>query len=172
MGRQAVRTSVAEYFANANLRFVGTVFPARPEITNEQDYETNRLKEAVPSENGSSAVLVVNIPTDDRQRKADTGRGAVNDTWIHKIAMEVFFASTGGAAVKAQEDYDAIVDSMADLVRANAVLGAPGTVWSAGEYEHGIQHKQGAPFTDEDGMTIFISGEVAFEAWEWLSGPV
>lgn len=172
MGRQAVRTAVAEYFANANLEFVGKVYSARPEIATELDYETNRLNEAVPSVNGSSTILVVNIPTDARTRRADTGRGAVNDTNIHKIEMELFFASTGGAAVAAQEDYDAIVDDMFDLIRANAVLGAPGTIWSAGEYEHGITHQQSAPFTDADGLVVFISGAVSFEAWEFISGPV
>jgi hypothetical protein len=114
----------------------------------------------------------VNIPTDDRKRRADTGRGAVNDTWIHKIAVEVFFASTGGAAVPAQEDYDAIIDDMVELVRASATLGAPGTIWSAGEYEHGIAHQQSAPFTDADGLTVFISGAVSFDAYEWVAGSV
>ncbi len=171
MGRQVVRTAVAEYFANANLEFVGTVFPARPEVVNEQAYEENRLKEAVPSVHGSSAILVVNIPTDDRQRRADTGRGAVNDSVIHRIAMEVFFASTAGEAIPAQEDYDAIIDDMFDLIRANATLGSS-SIWSAGEYEHGIKHQQGEPFTDADGTVVFISGVVLFDAYEWVAGPV
>jgi hypothetical protein len=172
MGRAAVRTAVAEYFANADIQFVGKVYAARPEIVEETAYETNRLNEAVPSTNGSSTILVVNIPTDDRKRRADTGRGAVNDTWIHKIAIEVFFASTGGAAVPAQEDYDSIIDNMIELVRASGTLGAPGVIWSAGEYEHGIGHKQSAPFTDADGLTVFITGEVSFDAYEWVAGNV
>lgn len=171
MGRVAVRNAVAEYFANANLQFVGKVYAARPEITNEQDYETNRLGEAVPSANGSSAVLVVNDPSDTRQRRADTGRGAVNDTRIHKIAIEVFFASVGGQAIVAQEDYDTIIDAMVKLVRANATLNSPAAIWSAGEFEVGVHHQQAAPFTDADGLTVFISGAVYFDAWEWVAGP-
>jgi hypothetical protein len=148
------------------------VHSARPEITNEQDYETNRLAEAVPSVNGSSAVLVVNIPSDDRKRRADTGRGAVNDSVIHKIVMEVFFASTGGDSVAAQNDYDVIVDGMVALIRANAVMGAPSVIWSAGEYEAGVQHQQTAPFNDAEGMAVFISGAVSFDAYEWVAGNV
>jgi hypothetical protein len=172
MSRVTVRAAVAAYFTNADLAMVGKVYAARPEIVNEQDYETNRLAEAVESVNGSSAVLVVNIPSDSRQRRADTGRGAVNDSNIHKIVMEVFFGSTGGHAVKAQEDYDAIIDGMIDLIRANANLEAPATVWSAGEYAAGIQHQQSEPFTDADGLVVFISGAVSFDAWEWISGNV
>ncbi len=171
MGRGAVRAAVAEYFRLADLQYVGKVWQARPEILNEQDYETNRLAEAVPSAHGSSAVLVVNIADDERRRRADTGRGAVNDTYIHNVAMEVFFASVGGAAVPAQEDYDTIIDGMVKLIRANATMNSAGTIWSAGEYESGIKHQQSAPFTDADGLTVFISGAVRFEAWEWISGP-
>jgi hypothetical protein len=172
MSRVAVRTAIKEYFANADLQYVGMVHSARPEILNEQDYETNRLAEAVPSANGSSAVLVVNIPSDDRKRRADTGRGAVNDSQVHKIVMEVFFASTGGDAVVAQNDYDTIIDGMVNLVRANAVMNAPGVIWSAGEYDAGIQHQQTAPFTDADGLVVFISGAVSFDAYEWIAGNV
>ncbi len=169
MSRVAVRAAIQEYFSNADLTFVGKVFSARPEIINEQDYETNRLAEAVASEHGSSAVLVVNMPDDKRQRRADTGRGAVNDTDIHKIVMEIFFASVGGEPVAAQTDYDTIIDAMFKLIRANATFGSS-AIWSAGEYTAGIDHQQGAPFTDEDGLTVFISGAVKFEAWEWIAG--
>lgn len=171
MSRLTIRTAVAACFANAAIPHVGKVYAARPEIVAEQDYETNRLEEAVETAAGSSAVLVVNIPSDDRKRRADTGRGAVNDSHIYKIAMEVFFASTGGGAVVAQEDYDSVIDEMIKLIRHDATLGAPSTVWSAGEYEAGIQHQQSAPFNDADGLTVFISGAVQFDCYEWISGP-
>ena len=172
MGRVDVRAATAEYFSRAALENVGTVYSARPEIIDEADYETNRFAEAVASANGSSAVLVVNIPSDKRQRRADSGRGAVNDSQIFKIVMEVFFANVGGDAVTAQSDYDGIIDSMTTLIRANATLNAPAAIWSAGEYEQGISHEQGEPFNDADGLAVFISGAVRFDAWEWISGPV
>lgn len=172
MGRLTVREAIANYFATAELTFVGKVHPARPEIMDEADYESSMFNEAVPSANGSSAVLVVNIPSDDRKRRADTGRGAVNDSNVHKIVMEVFFASLDGDAVEAQKDYDTVIDGMVDLIRADATMNAPGTVWSAGEYEAGVQHEQGEPFTGADGLTVFILGSVRFDAWEWLAGNV
>ncbi len=170
MGRLEVRTAVAAFFAEADLQFVGKVFPARPEIVPEDAYETNRLGEAVPSVAGSSAVLVVNIPSDVRTRRADTGRGAVNDTYIHAVAMEVFFASTKGEAIPAQQDYDTVIDGMITLIRSNATMNTVSTIWSAGEYEHGVQHEQKAPMTGADGMTVLISGVVKFEAYEWIAG--
>jgi hypothetical protein len=172
VGRLAVRHAVAEYFANAGLEHVGTIFTARPEILEEAAYEENRMKEAVESEHGSSAVLVVAIPSDDRMRRADTGRGAVNDSRIHKVVIEIFFASTSGDAVAAQDDYDGIVDSMVALIRADATLGDPSVVWSAGEYTAGISHQQGEPYTDADGLTVFIAGVVRCEVYEWIAGPV
>ena len=172
MGRLEVRTAITEAFANADLQYVGKVHSARPEIIQEDDYERNRLGEAVESGAGSSAVLVVNITADERRRRADTGRGAVNDTCIHHIAMEIFFASSGGDAVKAQEDYDTIVDGIIAFVRANPNMASPTVVWSAGEYDAGVQHQQGAPYTDADGLTVFIAGAVTYEAWEWIAGSV
>ena len=172
MGRASVRAAVTSYLTEAELGFVGVVHSARPEIIEESDYETSRLNEAVSSENGSSAVLVVNIPDDKRQRRADTGRGAVNDSWTHSIVIEVFFASVGGDAIAAQTDYDVVVDEITNLIRANATLSAPSAIWSAGEYTVGIQHQQSAPYNDAEGLAVFISGAVMFEAWEWVAGNV
>lgn len=171
MGRAAVREAVAEFFSETGLPYVGLVHKARPEIITEVDYERNRMGEAVQSENGSSAVLVVGIPSDVRRRRADTGRGAVNDAWIHDVAVEVFFASSSGNGVKAQEDYDAVVDGIVEAVRSNATMNST-AVWSAGEYEQGVEHQQAEPYTDADGMTVFIFGAVKFQAWEWVAGPV
>ena len=172
MGRLAVREAVAAYFANAGLNYVGKVHEARPEVIQEQDYESSLFSEAVASSSGSSAVLVVNIPTDNRVRRADTGRGAVNDSHIYKVAMEIYFANTSGVAEQAQKDYDSIVDAMTNLVRADATLDNPEVIWSAGEYEIGIEHEQGMPFTDADGLTVFIYGVVSFDTYQWIAGNV
>ena len=172
MSRLAMRKAVGEYLRENRIPHVGEVYNARPELMPENAYEANIFGELATTAHGSSAVLVVNMPSDTRQRRADTGRGAVNDSHIYDTTVEVFFASTGGEAIQAQEDYDGIVDEIINLIRANATLNAPSTVWSAGEYEKGVQHKQGEPFTDADGMTIFIYGVVMFEAWEWIAGNV
>ena len=172
MSRVAIREAVTSYLAEAALPNVGKVFSARPEVLTEQAYESNMFNEAVETADGSSAVLVVNLPSDKRQRRADTGRGAVNDTWIFDVVLEVFFASSGGEAVIAQSDYDAVIDGIVSSIRENATLGAPTTVWSAGEYDAGIKHDQAEPFTDEDGTTVFIFGSVEFQAWTWIAGNV
>lgn len=177
MGRQAVRAAVASVLTTAKITYVGTVYPARPVILDEQDYVQTMNGQAVAqSPNGSSAVLVVNLPgTDKRMRRTFTGRTHVDDTNIHPIAIEVFFASTPSstqtqdAGIGAQEDYDGIVDAIVTLVRNNPTMSAPTTVWSAGEYTAGVTHDQGQPYTDDDGLTIFINGVVKFEAWEWVA---
>ncbi|MGD0387185.1 MAG: hypothetical protein ABSB73_13765 [Solirubrobacteraceae bacterium] len=170
MGRVAVRDAVAAYLTNAALPYVGTVYPARPVILTEDAYEQTLLGEAIALTiaGGSSAVLVVNIPSDERMRRADTGRGAVNDTRIHQVALEVWFASAGGDGVQAQQDYDGIVDAVVTLIRADATLG--GLVWSAAEYTAGIHHEQAMPYTDADGAVVQIPGVIRFEVWEWQTG--
>ena len=93
-----MREAIAAFLQNAEIPHVGIVYPARPELIPEQAYEANRMGEAVSTDAGSSAVLVVNLPADTRQRRADTGRGAVNDSRIYKAAIEVFFAAGRDAA--------------------------------------------------------------------------
>lgn len=169
MGRQQVRTAVQAAIAAAAIPLVGTVYAARPTIVQEADYETAMVTEA--STNGSGCVIVVNLPgPDKRMLRAFAGRSAVNDTYISPVALELFFTSTAGDAVAAQEDYDSIVDALFVLVRNNPTLSAPSTIWSAGEFTAGITHTQAEPATSEDGLTVVIMGVVRFEAWEWLKG--
>jgi hypothetical protein len=170
--RLALRTAIAEYFANGKLPYVGAVYAARPEVVPEAAYEENRFGEITPSENGSGTVLVVNVPSDKRQRAADTGRGAVQDRHVYQIGLEVWFANVSGNGVSAQEDYDVVVSAITNLIRANATMNAPNAIWSAGEYEVGIEHEQREPTTNEDGTTVFVFGAVRFEAWQWIAGNV
>jgi len=177
MGRVEVREAVAQALANAHIANVGTVYQARPEIVQEADYEApnpeytaNRFAEAASSQNGSSAVLIVNIVSDKRARRTLGGRGG-QDTRIHKTVLEVYFACTAGTAVEAQVDYDAVIDSIVELVRDNPTLSAPSIVWQAGEFAEGVEHEQAMPYTDSDGQTILISGIVRFDTWEWIAGP-
>ena len=170
-GRADVRLAIQQYFQAASIPYVGAVYPARTYI-NEQDYITNMMGEAVQSATGSGCVLVVNLTDDTRQRRADTGRGAVNDTYIHRVALELFFGNISGDPVATQMDYDVTVDAIVTAIRANATWGsANGLVWSSGEYAPFIRHEQSMVTTTADGMTTQIPGVVWFEAWEWIAGP-
>jgi len=172
MGRLAVRLAIQSALQAGNLTYVGTVFPARPTIMDEEAYyQTMSGTATQESAAGSSCVVVVNLPGQDkRMRRADTGRSAVNDTNIHPVVLELFFASSGGEAIAAQQDYDAVVDSIVTFVRNNQTMSAPATVWSAGEYTAGVTHNQSQPYTSADGLTILIDGTVRFDAWEWIVG--
>jgi len=180
MGRAAVRSAVATTLTNAAIPYVGSVYPARPSLIEESAYTETLLGQAVAqSPNGSSCVLVVNLPGEDRRlMNALTGRQGVNDFAQYPIVLELFFACTasGGLGagedfgVLAQEDYDSIVDALFVTIRSNPVMSAPSSVWSAGEYKPGVRHSQGQPQTSADGETVLITGAVRFEAWEFLSG--
>lgn len=177
MSRPGVRQAIASYLNAAQITCVGAVYPARPVVMSEQDYEQRMLggvTTLITTASGSGCVLVVNLTGEQRERRALTGRGAVNDSNIHAVAVELWFASTGGNGPAAQADYDLIVDGMFAAIRADATLGtggiAPGSIWSAGEYDPWIRHRQGEPYTSSDGLTVFIRGLVEFQAWEWLAG--
>ena len=183
MGRAAVRTAVTAFLENAAspsaayIPYVGTVYSARPLIVDETAYENTMSGQAVTSSGtGGNAILVVNLDQDVRKRKADTGRGAVNDEWTHGVFIEIFYANLGGndtqpQGLAAQGDYDLIVDAITNAIRSDATLGDPSVIWSAGEYED-IVHAQNAPKTSEDGTTVYIVGTLRFTAWEWVNGTV
>ena len=171
MSRVTARQGIAAYLTNASVPNVGTVYPARPTILQEDAYVQKMTGEAISqTENGSSAVLVVNMVRSQRQRRALTGRDATNDTLIHSVDLEVFFASYAGKGVEGQYDYDGITDAITDLVRADPTFG--GSLWSAGEYTSGVDHRQGEPFLAPGGAAVMIVGAISFEAWEWVNGPV
>ena len=180
MGRLDVRRAITTAITAANLPYVGTVYPARPVILDEQDYAQTLSGEAIATTaGGSSAVLVVNMPDDARTRYADVGRGAVADFDIHVIGLEIFFASNPASAttqvpagIQAQYDYDTIVDELVEFIRENPTMSAPDAVWSAGEYRYGVKHSQEQPYTSEDGLFILISGLVKFEAWDQIIGNI
>jgi len=170
MGQGAVRAAVQSALQNAALPYVGTIFPTRSYI-NEEDYEINAAQFYTQSINQSGCVVVVNLPGPDRRNLfALTGRQSVNDFNIHPVVLELFFASRFGDPVLAQNDYDTVVDAIVPFIRNNPTLSAPNTIWSAGEYQAGVQHEQSSPFTLEDGMTVFINGIIRFEAWEQIIG--
>jgi hypothetical protein len=169
MTRTAVRATVQAYIQGANLPFVGTVYPSRAYIQ-EQDYEQNANLYYTESINGSGCVVVVNLPDDDRQQKGWVGRGNVDDTNVHPVVLELFFASTLGDPVVAQQDYDTIVDALFILIRANPLLGDPQVIWSAGEFG-GVKHVQSEPYTDPEGTTVHINGVVRLQVYEWIKGP-
>jgi len=171
MGRKQVRLATQAYIQNAAIPYVGTVWPARPSILQESAYTQDLMGQAIAqTDNGSSMVIVVNIPSDKRSRIALVGRGAVDDLSTHRMALELWFACSSGDGVQAQLDYDGIVDDLEALIRANANLGNPDVVWSAAEFDAGINHVQSQAFNSDEGGAIIIIGTLRFEAIENIVG--
>ena len=167
MGRVAIRTAIQEQIQALAIPYVGTVFPARPVIMEEQSYTQTLNGEAIAaSASGSACMIVVNMPRDKRRRMALVGRGAVDDMNKHQICLELFFASTEGAGIQAQYDYDSIVDALVVAIRAQPSPGGAAVVWSAGEFDAGVAHEMAQPYTSEEGNTILINGVIKYEAWE------
>lgn len=174
MSRLAVREAIATFLNNAQINYVGAVFPARPIILSEDAYETRMLDgavEQITSEIGSGCCLVVNITEDHRDRMADTGYSYVNDMNKRSISVELWFACNGDPAngAGAQKDYDSIVDGLFVAIRSDPTLGTanqpPASIWTAGAYPPYVSHEQAAPYTLNEGLTVFIKGVVKFEAW-------
>jgi hypothetical protein len=191
VGRLEVRQAIADALTAAAapgsndpapIPYVGTVYPARPVILAEQDYVQTLMGQAIQeSVGGSSAVIVVNITKDLRQLQGSVGQAHVNDTWIHTVVLEIFFASSETGApgpttpqgITAQEDYDAIVDALVIWVRAHPTVGpTPPVVWSEGQFKAGVRHEQSSPYNDQESPFVLIYGSVTFEAYEWIAGPI
>lgn len=173
MGRAAVRLVIKNFFTKAvatgTVPYIGIVYLGRTYI-NDSDYETTTQGLAAESVNGSSGVLIVNIEKDNRVRVAMQGRTAVQDRVVHYVVLELFFANVGGTPLVLQTDYDQVIDAIVRMIRDHPVLTAPTTIFSAGEFQAGVDHEQSAPYTGPDGTTAFIAGTVRFEAWEWEAG--
>jgi len=177
MGRASIRQAAYNYFTNAGIPNLGTVFAARPFVVNEDDYDTSMaagLIQYITSSSGSSGIMIVNISESGRRRNELTGFGAVGDFTVHQMELEVFFANTAGDAIAAQTDHDTTMDSIVIAIRADPTLGTagnPGTIFGAGVFQSvPITVHQGSPFWDPDGTTVFIPSIVRFEAWEHPSG--
>jgi len=172
MGRQAVRQGVAEYLQGLNLPFVGTIYVGQPLIAPEEAYDTT-LSGLIPlSQNGSSCIIMVDIPYSHRQRETLTGWGANDDSVPHDIHLWVGFANTSGDAIAAQADNDVLADTIVSMIRADPALGNPAVFWDSGLGRTGVDVRQHMPFQSADGTVIFLPLSIEFQAWEWLSGPV
>lgn len=176
MSRAQAREAVWNYFANVvTVPYVGQVYRARTYIS-EQDYEQHMSQgvlQYTQSDQGSGAVLVVNLPNTKRQRQTLSGRGAVDDTEVHAVDLEVFFANVSGDPLAAQRDHDCVCDAIVEAIRDDPLLGTGGDpIWSAGEFRQAITVRQVEPYTDEEGMTVFIPAVVSFQAWIWVAGSV
>lgn len=180
MGRTIVRSVVTTYLQNQNFTNVGTIYPARPIIVDDADYDAAMSswlweQQGLP-DTGSAAVLIVNLPDDHRAREAITGRTGVNDTDRHEVVLEVFFANVGGGTatvpqgIVAQNDHDALIDSIVVALRADWSLGNPQQIFSSGEFQRGVDVSQGEPFTEENSTVIFIVATIHFDVYEWLAG--
>ena len=177
--RAAVTNYITAGVESGQIPFIGTVFPSHPIIVTEDDYEmkmANGLLQYVTSSQGSNGVLIVVIPESGRTRQSLTGYAAVDDSIVHQVELEIYFANPQGDAIAVQADHDTLCDALTIAIRADPTLGTagnPGAIFGAGTINKTpVSVHQGPPFTGEDGMTVFIPSVVRFEAWEWVSGGV
>lgn len=175
MGRQSVRSAVVTYIQGQNIPFVGKVFTARPFLVAEDDYDTQIASWAInqsppQGDTRSSSVMIVHLPDTQRSRVSLSGRAFVDDTNVHTVVLECIFANQSGDGETSQLDHDRLMDAISVAIRADPLLGMPGTIWSAGEFQSGVHTTQHEPFWSQDGLTEFIIALVRFETWEWLAG--
>jgi hypothetical protein len=179
--RASMRAAAYNYINNGvtagNIPYIGTVFPSRPLIVTEDDYETqlaNGLISYVTSPDGSAGVVIVNMPETNRKRRTLTGYGgSVDDTAIHPMELEVFMGNAAGDVLALQADHDSTVDAIVIAIRADPTLGTAGNpeaIFGAGVFDQPVTVHAGPAFQLPDGPTVFIPAVVRFEAWEWISG--
>lgn len=169
--RKLVRLAYQDYLQNYGVPYLGTVFAARPVIAEEEAYTQTMLGMAVESsDNGSCALLVVNITDEHRVSEAIAGETSLQDSIAYHMLLELAFASTSGDAIGAQLDYDDVVSTLFVAIRANPTPGGANVVWSAAQFETGLDHHQDVPFSTDEGLTTLIFGRINFDAYSWLAG--
>lgn len=163
MGRAAVRLAVAAYFAPPNTANVATLYRSRPKVVPGQAYNLAAM-------GGSGAVVIVHLTRDPEVREAMGGLTSGERYNRHQVALEIRLQSVKPEAMDAQDDYDAVVDSIFAMIHADRTLGtgggATGAVWQAGEGPAGIVHQPAEPVLTK--QSVRLDGVVRFEAWEWV----
>jgi hypothetical protein len=174
--RAVVRAAVASYLGAQSIPFLGTIHTARPFLIPEDDYDSQISNWALQlnppvGDNRSGCVMIIHIPDSQRSRVSLSGRAFIEDTDVHTVVLEMLFANQSGDGEIAQGEHDILMDATVMAIRADPLLGMPGTIWSAGEFQQGVHVTQHEPFWSQDGLTEFIVALIRFDTWEWLSGP-
>lgn len=153
MSRRTVREAVANYVAQAQITTLNQVFTSFPKRINFQE-------NSFPGQN-SRAAAVVFIENESESRIAIGGVGplpaGLGKGWKrvdYSIALQVFHHSMERNAEDAMDNFDTLIDSIKDLLRAGQhTLGVdnPNIIWQAAEPNIDVLY--GEPLTNESGAT-------------------
>lgn len=153
MSRKTVREAIVNYVSGAQITTLNQVFSSFPKRIN---FQVNSF----PGQN-SRAAAVVFIETESEMRIAIGGVGALpqgaGKGWKrvdYGIALQIFHHSLQREAEYAMDDFDQLIDSVKDLLRAGQhTLGVdnPNIIWQAAEPSIDVQY--GEPVTNESGAT-------------------
>lgn len=162
--RRLVRTAVANWLTAQHIQGLDHVYRSRPPEVSFTEYVT-----------GDSAYrcqAYVVIPEDAEQRLAFTGPVLPTGKLIHyRVQIEFWHRVYEISELDwddAEDDYDRIIDSVKDALRAaGRQLGRPDVVLAAGENRAGIATRHELPEL-LDGGTSQRNGTVAFEVAQYI----
>lgn len=158
MSRKVVRENVANWISSAQITTLNQVFTSFPKRIN---FQVNSF----PGQNNRAAAVVF-IESEAESRLAIGGVGPMDEGgygkgWKridYRIALQVFHHSLEREAQDAMDNFDNLIDSIKDRLRAGQhTLGNdnPNEIWQAAEPDIDVQY--GEPLTNE--------GSGATETW-------
>jgi hypothetical protein len=167
-GQAAARQAIVNWFTTANIPGLAAIHRSVPKIINAQDFNLS-------AENGSGCIIVVHLTGAKENRIAMGGATSGEKFSKYDLALQVYFRSVKTDAEEAQDDQDAVIDTIYARWRADRNFGtAPAqwngtnaTVWQAGEGSAGITYEQAELV--QDGQTSCIDAVIRGEVWLYIA---
>jgi len=159
MSRSTVRQQVATYLQSGYISGLNQIFTSFPKRIN---FQVN-AQPGIPSR----AALIVFIQNENESRIAIGGAHSGWKRVDFNLILQIYFQSSQNSAEKAMDDFDTLIDSVKDRLRADHNFGdtTGNIVWQGAE--PAITTSYGEPATSDGGVTD-IYAQIQFLVTEMI----
>lgn len=131
MSRATVRAALETWLAPPNVAWVGSIFGSMPKIIPGPAFTAG-----LGSGSRSGSVMVIFIEDEHETRTALGGPHGGRKMVTYEVGIVIRFRSSQADSQVAVDDYDALIESLKERIRADRTLGTSGTanpLFQAGE---------------------------------------
>lgn len=175
MSRALVRQQIAEYlggqlvpgqqymYTGSPVTFLSTLYSSWVRVPWDEDF--------LPGVGTiSGAIAVIHLPRSMERREAFGGEHSGKKRVDYTFALELYFLSRQDRSEDAMADFDTMVDSLIDRVRASRTFGvetpvSDGSIWQAGEGPVGIEVAHDAPDVHEGRFRVHAVCQLQVTTW-------
>lgn len=174
MSRATMRTQIAQYlggqlspgqqymYTGSPVTFLSTLYSSWVRVPWDEDF--------LPGIGAvSGSIVVIHLPRSLEKRAALGGEHSGKKRVDYTCALEIYFLSRQERSENAMADFDTLIDSLIDRIRADRTFGSggltDGQIWQAGEGQQGIEIVHDEPSVKEGRFRLH--GLVRLEVTEW-----